>query len=278
MAHVRIAFLLAVTVAALLAFGAGTGSAAPKPAVFLDPAGDAGPGPDIAMVTVSVDDAGLITFQIEMPNRPTLGPQHETHIYVDSDQNSATGWSGGAELVLWGDATGVGLNRWNGTDFVDPTQPGSLSFAYADGAATFTIGRGDLPSSASPLRFWVATTDNFADPTNIDAAPEVGLFSFRFAEAIAIDSVVVPTTSLAPRAGRVVSARGVRLRLATEEIVPPDDLTCSLKVAGKVLAPLAGGCKWRIPASAAGKNGTLTITVSLGAETMTKRFQVRVRR
>jgi hypothetical protein len=272
------------TLMAIVAFGVAVAmttagsQAAPVPAEFIDPTGDAGAGPDITNVTVSADDAGLITFRIAMPNRPTLGPAHETHIYIDSDQSMATSFSSGADLLLWSDATGFGMVRWNGSTFADPTRPGSLTFGYSDGAASFTINRADLPPTADPLRFWIGTTDNIDDPANFDPAPEIGVFTYEFSEAVAIDSVVVPAPILHPRAGRVVSAHGVRLRLSTDEVVKPDRLTCTLKLAGRTLPPMAGGCKWRVPPSAAGKRGALVVTLSYGGETMTERYSLRIRR
>jgi hypothetical protein len=170
------------------------------------------------------------------------------------------------------------MARWNGSTFADPTRPGSLTFGYSDGAAVFTINRADLPPTADPLRFWIGTTDNIDDPANFDPAPEIGVFTYEFSETVAIDSVVVPAPILHPRAGRVVSARGVRLRLSTDEVVKPDRLTCSLKLAGRTLPPMAGGCTWRVPPSAAGKRGALVVTLSYGGETMTERYSLRIRR
>jgi hypothetical protein len=269
--------LAAATATAGLALVVGSASGAPPPAEFIDPTGDAGPGPDITKVTVSLDDAGLLTFRIEMPNRPTLGATQFNSLEIDTDANSATGNKTGADVILTGFSAGAGMGRWNGTEFGDPTVPASLRHSYSGGAATITISRTDLGLTTDTLRFWVGVTDNLDDPANFDPAPEVGLYTYALATKPAIKSILVPATVLLPTAGKVVSARGIQIRLTTDEIVRPESMTCTLKLAGKAVKPLAGGCKWRIPASAKGKRGTLAITLSYQGETMSQSYPVRVR-
>ncbi len=265
-----------LSLAALVA--AGTVQAAPSPAEFTDPTGDAGPGPDITRTVVSVDDAGLISFRIEIPNRPTLIDGQFVAVEIDADANADSGSSSGTEVIVLGGPGGFGLGRWNGSAFGDPVRPASLGFSYNAGIATLTINRSDLGLAGDTLRFWAGTSDNTDDPANFDPAPEFGLYTYSLSEKPTIRSIVVPASALLPQPGKTVSARGIQLRLTNDEIVNPDTITCTLKVAGKTLKPLAGGCKWKIPATAAGKRGTLTVELTYESETVTQRYPVKVGR
>ncbi len=43
--------------------------------------------PDITSVVVSNDDAGMITFKVNISNRPTLTPDMSVLLFLDTDQN-----------------------------------------------------------------------------------------------------------------------------------------------------------------------------------------------
>jgi len=47
--------------------------------------------PNIASVVVSNDDTGLLTFRVEIPNRPVLLADMNIGILLDTDQNASTG-------------------------------------------------------------------------------------------------------------------------------------------------------------------------------------------
>ena len=73
-----------------------------------------------------------------------------------------------------------------------------------------------------------------------------------------------------------MSARGITLGLDTDEIVRPETMQCMLKIAGKTVKLLAGGCKWRIPTAAKGKRGTLKLTATYQGVSVTQTYPIRV--
>lgn len=279
--------LLVTSIAAIaLAISAlaGTASGAPPPVEVADPTGDSGPGPDITKVTVSADDAGVLTFRIETLNRPTLGPEYTALVFLDTDSNPATGQRG-SEYTLGMVGGASALLRWNGTT-PEPVRPSTATASYANGVATLSVSAIELGGTSS-FGFWVGVHDDLEDDSNWDAAPESGTMAYSLQAqaapaapavpaAAAIERILVPLTVLRPRAGKVMSARGITLGLDTDEIVRPETMQCMLKIAGKTVKPLAGGCKWRIPTAARGKRGTLKLTATYQGVSVTQTYPIRV--
>jgi hypothetical protein len=58
---------------------------------FADSTGENPAAPDVTSIVLSNDDAGLITFQINVSNRPALTPDMLFWVFLDTDDNSATG-------------------------------------------------------------------------------------------------------------------------------------------------------------------------------------------
>ena len=52
------------------------------------------PRPTSRRITVSNDDAGIVSFRVNVPNRPTLGQDMLFEVWVDTDNNAATGAAG----------------------------------------------------------------------------------------------------------------------------------------------------------------------------------------
>jgi len=175
-------------------------------ASFADPAGDcvtdatatvpsvAVSTCDIQSVNVSSTSSGLITFKVGIPGSPALTADMEIVVFIDSDQNPATGGSSGSDYMLdyWtnaGDPTKpiyVGLYKLTsaGPTPVSP-QPDSLSASYTSGVAKLTIGAADLGSTGG-LDFYAyansgLTYDSSGNPTNYATAPldVTSLWSYR---------------------------------------------------------------------------------------------------
>ena len=58
---------------------------------YQDSTGEDPAAPDITTVVVSNDDTGMVTFKINIPNRPQLSRDILLDMIVDTDANSATG-------------------------------------------------------------------------------------------------------------------------------------------------------------------------------------------
>ena len=87
---------------------------------YTDSTGEDPQAPDITTIVVSNNDAGIISFQINIPNRPTLTPDMGIFLFIDSDANAATGDPDnlGAEYVIQSLGGEIILFKWDGTDFV----------------------------------------------------------------------------------------------------------------------------------------------------------------
>lgn len=155
----------------------------PPPVSFNDSVGEDASAPDITSITVSATAAHLLTFQINIPNRPSLTADMFVLLLLDTDRNPSTGSRdfGGADYVVELDPGVVSLFQWNGADFVQAASQTSLTYAYASGA-TIRINTADLGNTQS-FNFGVfavsgVTFDASGNPvfTNIhrDLAPDAG--------------------------------------------------------------------------------------------------------
>ena len=112
---------------------------------YQDSTGEDAAAPDITTVTVSNDDAGTISFQINIANRPALTPDMLIDILVDSDNNPATGEpNSGADYAIELVAGAVDLFRWNGSDFVSGAPQSSLIFSYTPAGPVIRVSALEL--------------------------------------------------------------------------------------------------------------------------------------
>jgi hypothetical protein len=235
---------------------------------------------DISNITVWNDDAGNVTFRIDIPNRPALRERTELRIFIDADEDDTTGQAdlGGIEFFLAYTRIGVGsvsvpgffLGHWNGATF-EVLTPESLS-ASDSGGVTFTINVADL-GQISTFDFWVGVLESGLAGDFAPAAPEA--FPYQLTLPPSIADALVPTSFPAAKAGTAFSARGIRLLLDNGEAVAPDTMRCVLKIAGKALKP-SGSCRWRIPLSARGKRLSLAVTLTYDKQTLAKDYSGRV--
>src|SRR5207249_11465904 len=105
---------------------------------YADSTGEDPNAPDITSVAVSNDDAGQITFKVNISNRPALTPDMTVLFFLDTDQNTATGdpQTLGADYAIEVDPGSVGLFQWNGSDYVGAASQTSLTYSYDATGAT----------------------------------------------------------------------------------------------------------------------------------------------
>ncbi len=278
---VRIGFVLAVG-ACLIALP--TAAAAPSEttrvaansATFQDSTGEDPTAPDITTIVVSNDDAGIITFRVNVPNRPTLGQDMLFEIWVDADNNAATGSPdlGGADYVMQLVRGEISLYRWDGADYTrrfgDPSAV-TLNFSY-QGGLTARISAAELGNTKAFKFFVVAISGLVVDPvtgdldganSKADVAPGGGVGLFPFTVTIAKPTLVVrrlTTTPRVPKAGQTFTMRMTTARSDSGAVLQNGRVTCVGRAgATRLQAQLArvqGGavvCTWLIPANAKGK-------------------------
>jgi len=287
----RLVLATAIALVALPAVAGATpaGTAAPALAAansttYEDSTGEDPAAPDITTIVVSNDDAGMLSFRISIPNRPTLGQDLLIDLFVDSDNNQATGSPdlAGVDYVIELARGEASLFRWDGTDFTrrfgDPPAV-TLSFSYQAGV-TFRISAAEL-GNTKRLNFFVAVTGGVAvDPetgnldfTNArdDVAPGGGAGLYPYEVKITPPTLVVrrlSTTPARPLAGQSFTVRMTTARSDTGAVLQNGRVTCVAR-AGKArlrsqVARVQGGaatCTWLIPPGAKGKTFRGTVTV-----------------
>ena len=92
-----------------IALGSSTRALA-NSASYPDSIGEDALAPDITGTTITNDDSGNLAFQIAISNRPALTPDMVVLVFLDTDQNTATGdpQSFGADYAIqlvWGPST-----------------------------------------------------------------------------------------------------------------------------------------------------------------------------
>ena len=260
---------------------------------FPDSVGDVvSPGADIASLNLANDDKGAITLLINVPNRPALTGDMFFLVFVDADANPATGdaQSLGADYVIELDGplnnqpAGIGLFRWDGANFTATGVPQtSLTFGYANGAATINVNAGDLGATKRMSFAVIAISDVVLDAAgepdftnaHYDYAPDAGHGFFTYDVKTLPPALVVQgfsTRPLKPKAGGRYTAS---LAFGRNDGSPPtgtETLTCRATIAGRALAPtsksLINGkatCIWTIPKTAKGKTIRITVTVQAGS-------------
>jgi hypothetical protein len=284
-----------VVLAALVALPAvaygDSSRAAANTTTFPDSTGEDVNAPDIANVVVSNDDAGMITFQVNIPNRPALTPDMFMLIFIDSDNNSTTG-DEGVEYVIDLEPGQVGLFQWNGANYVAAASQTSLTYSYANGA-TIRISANDLGKTKA-FQFAVIAISGFAldasgnpDTTNIkrDFAPDPGhgLFTYQVLTKVILKVTALTIAPRPAKAGRPFTVSMAATQNTTNGPVTTGTVSCAASIAGKRLAAtthaLRNGiaiCTWRLPATAKGRIVRGLITLSVPGASTTRGFSARV--
>jgi hypothetical protein len=291
----RLAFpvvLAALLVGVPAALG-GSAHAVANSQTFSDSIGEDANAPDITTVAVSNDDAGLITFQVNISNRPTLTQDMFILLFLDTDQNASTGATDflGAEYAIDLEPGAVALFRWNGTDFVQAPSQTSLTYAYTNGA-TIRVSAADLgrtkainfgAEAVSGLTFDAAgnpVTDNL----HRDFAPDLnhGFYGYPVLTKLILTVTAFTTSPKPPRAGRTFSVSLAATENDTKGPVRGGTVICPATLAGKravavthVVANGIATCVWRIPKTAKGRIMRGSITLTLQGARVTRPFTAR---
>jgi hypothetical protein len=260
-----------------------TAKGASNSQTFPDSIGENPAAPDITSIQVSNDDAGNLTFKVNISNRPALTPDMLVAIYLDTDNNPKTGdpQTFGADYVIQLVAGEVDLFPWTGSDYGASVPTPSLTYSYGAAGATIHVSANDLGKTKT-FNFAVVavsgiTVDENGNPdgTNSvsDVAPDPGHGAYKYQVLTTLKlSVSAFTTSPKPaKAGKPFSAGLAVNENDTDGPVKAGTVACTATVAGKHLpAAHKGGvangiatCVWPLPKKDKGLTirGTITLTV-----------------
>jgi hypothetical protein len=292
----RLAILLALAALVIgvpVALG-GSSHAAANSQTFTDSVGEDASAPDITSIAVSNDDAGMITFQVNISNRPALTADMFVLVFLDTDQNASTGDpdSLGADYAIDLEPGSVGLFQWNGTTFALASSQTSLTYAYTTTGATIHVSAADLGKTkgiafgveaVSGVTIDAAGNPNF-DNVHADLAPDPnhGFFSYQVLTKLVLSVTAFSSSPKPAKAGRTFSVSLAATENDTNGPVRAGTVTCPATIAGKravavthVVANGIATCIWRIPKTAKGKLMRGTITLTLQGTHVTRPFSAR---
>jgi hypothetical protein len=282
---------IALAVVALPAAASGAFSSPSAPAAiaansttYTDSSGENPNAPDITTLTVSNTDAGMLSFRVNVPNRPTFAQDMLVVLFVDADNNTSTGdpdpLGPGVDYVVEIFGGEAALFRWDGTNFTrragDPPAT-SLIFSY-QGGMTINISAAELGNTRA-LKFSVIVfsgitidpTTNDLDFTNSvgDIAPAAGAGLYQYQVVIARPTLVVRRVSAGkPTAGKPFSLRMRTARSDTGATVQNGRVTCVGRVGNArvraTVQRVVGGfatCTWNLPPNSKGKRFRGSVTI-----------------
>lgn len=262
---------------------------------YQDSTGEDAAAPDITSIGVTNDDTGLITFQVNIANRPAFTPDMLLDIYLDTDKNAATGASQifGADYLIELQPGAVGLFQWNGSDFVSGTPQSSLTFSYGTGGATIRVNARELDRTkgfnfltdvASGI---VVDASGNPDFTNVhdDLAPDPGhgMFAYQVIAKLTLTVGAFTTSPTPAKAGKSFSAGLAVTESDTNAAVDSGTITCAAKIAGKAVRVktkrLVDGvavCIWSIPKTARGKTIRGSIALAVQGTQTSRAFSAKI--
>lgn len=261
---------------------------------FPDSIGENPQAPDITSIDVSNDNTGLITFKVNISNRPQLTADMLVLIFLNTDENASTGdpQNAGADYVIQLVPGAVDLFKWNGTTYVGAPSQADLVYSYAATGATISIADADLGGTRAfsfvTQAFSGIATDAQGNPdfTNaqLDQAPDPGHGAYDYKVLITV-TLKVLALSVQPRpahqGGRLVVGLGAS-ESDTGQPVAKGTVTCTATIAGRRVQAthrLANGvatCVFRLPAKSKGKTVRGTITVATQGAKVSRPFSVKI--
>lgn len=300
-----LAIAVAVVAVPTAASGALSGTASPtgltaNSTSYQDSSGENPAAPDITTLTTSNNDAGVVSFKVDIPNRPALTQDLLLLVFADTDANPQTGDpdSLGADYVIQIFGGEAALFRWDGADFTrragDPPAT-SLIFTY-QGGVTVTISAAELGNTKRFGFAVIAISGIVIDPatgdldfTNAvsDVAPAAGAGLYAYEVKITPPSLVVRRLTPTPRiptAGRAFTLRLVAARSDTGAVVQNGRVTCvgrvgNARLRAQIQRVVAGAatCAWNIPPLAKRKTFRGSVSVVFEGLRATQSFSRSVR-
>lgn len=285
---------LLVAVAVALAVGVTAGSAS-NSTTFQDSTGEDAAGPDITSIVVSNDDAGLISFQLNISNRPAFTPDMFFLVFVDTDSNASTGDpdSFGADYAIDLEPGTVGLFKWNGSDYTTAPSQTSLIYSYAATGPTVKVSSADLGGTRA-LKFvaiafsgYVVGPDGKPDLSQLhrDFAPDAGhgLWPYQVVAKVVLKATAFTTSPNPAKAGTPFSVSMAVTQNTTNGPITSGTVLCAATIGGKRIAAASKAvvngiatCLFRTQKTAKGKLLRGTIAVVVEGARLSRSFSARL--
>ena len=240
-----------------------------------DALGDSGSAPDVSRIQIESSESGRLTFTVNFANRSDFSDFDVMNILVDTDlatEGANPTGKGGIDRVFVADATGWGILKWNGSDFVPDAIPASASVTFYTGLLTFSININDF-ENPKVIGFVVKTSSDSAGTVG-ETAPDSIL-----PNALTVFELNPSETDRGARLnGRLTAGRAragtlftVKLAYARSDSAAPTSgpltgrtITCNAAIGRKSLHALARGsagtsavrCAWPLPKTSRGKRVT----------------------
>jgi hypothetical protein len=249
---------------------------------YADPAGDSGSAGDLTGITVANESSGQVIFHVN-GNGLSSSPTMVTWLFIDSDANPQTGDTDvlGADYIFGVDDSSYWFGHFDGSDWV--YQPNStVTITGGVRGLMVSVNHTEL-ANTSEFNFWARSMDE----TNrkIDDAPDDGTFNYSLPlqGAHILSALVQTTPGSGPQAGKPFSVTATGLTLPPDgrmvSVQPkPESYSCKATLKGRTLAGRGtGGCTWRMPKNARGKQLKVVLTVTYAGTTASFPYVFRVR-
>ncbi len=267
---------------------------------YQDSTGENPAAPDITTIVVSNNDAGMISFKINIPNRAQLTRDILVDMLLDTDANPATGDPDllGADYAIELFQGEVVLFKWDGTGLTRrPGDPPATSLIYSwAGGVTINISAAEL-GNTKKFGFGVIAlsgivfneTTGEPDFTNAvsDVAPAASAGFYSYDVKVAPARVVfksLKTAPTSPKAGKTFTVRMAATRSDTGAAIVNGRVDCVARAGARSVQPkserFVGGqavCVYTVPANASGKTLRGTITIVFEGKRLARPFSAKIR-
>jgi len=278
---------------------------------YTDPGGDAGVGTDITGISVSNDQAGLITMQITSAS-PIVG-NHAIAVFIDADKNPATGDDGDEAWMFGGPLVGAAFFTCNSSGCAESSAPSFGARAAGPNVTEFRFNRSEIGNSAG---FNFTAISISIDPPNLNFWDLAGPYTYDLVFPQCgngkdddgdgrVDSADLGCSSTtddneaddplnirlstpkanpaSPKAGSVATISARTTRVETGQPLESGSVACVASYPGKKLkgsgSVVAGNavCRIKLPAGAKGKTVRGTMTLKYKSASAKAPFAFRVK-
>jgi hypothetical protein len=237
---------------------------------------DSGNAPDFCASELVTNDSTTITMGIHAHNRTGFVAGDSYSVYLDTDQNAATGGGGvGAEYEVVFSGPSAQLERWNGSAF-DATSAVPVPLIWVPDYGPVLVFLRSAIGNPAGFNFVLVSANGQAG----DRAPDAGSWSYSTVPfALKMKSFSLGSA----RAGKTMTARAVVMRSDFDEPLDQGKIGCAARVGHHSLAgkgKFTGSrvvCTWRVPKGTGRLRLSGTLSASYQGVRVTRSFAARVR-